>query len=128
GAGHVGQDSALVVLRRLLDALLLIKEHGVADGPWEWHIQWVNDQIAKTWQARGAFPGLGAALEAFGIRHGTALAYDLMSEGIIGIHDDPSPVVDALMRGGLPPPRTAYAGDINALGSSWPPVVEDLRH
>ena len=127
GASHLGHDSALVVLRRLLDVVRLVREHGVADGPWDRHEQWVNDRIAASWEARGDFPGLGPALEAFGIRHGTALAYDLFTGGLAGEGDDPWPVVDAILRGRQAPPRPAYKGDIDALAPIWTSMSERRR-
>jgi len=127
GSSHVGHDSALVILRRLLDVVRLIREHGVADGPWDRHEQWVNDRIAEAWEARGAFPGLGSALEAFGVRHGTSMAYDLFSSGRVTEHDDPWPTVDAVLRGDAPPPNAAYAGDVAALAAVWRTMPERRR-
>jgi hypothetical protein len=50
-----------------------IRQHGIAEGSWEAREDWLNEQIAKTWVDRGAFPGLGSVLEALGMRLGTAL-------------------------------------------------------
>jgi hypothetical protein len=58
----------------------------------------LNEQIARTWVDRGAFPGLGSALEALGMRMGTALALELVASGTVGADDDPWPAVDALLR------------------------------
>ena len=54
-------DIALSTLVRCLGAVHKIREHGVAEGPWE--------QIALIWRDRGAFPGLGPALAALGRLH-----------------------------------------------------------
>ena len=51
--------------RRALDAGALPgrgpahPQHGIAEGPWEHREEWLNQQIARTWVDRGAFPGLG---------------------------------------------------------------------
>ncbi|MEO6603487.1 MAG: hypothetical protein ABIQ16_26625, partial [Polyangiaceae bacterium] len=74
-------DIALSTLVRCLEAVRRIREHGIAKGPWERREEWLNDQIAQAWRDRGAFPGLGAALEALGMRLGTALALELLSSG-----------------------------------------------
>ena len=64
---------------------------------WERREEWINEKIAETWKDRGAFPGVGAALESLGIRLGTALALELLSRGIIKPTDDPWPALDALL-------------------------------
>ena len=58
-------------------------QHGIAPGPWEAREHWINDQIAVAWKDRGAFPGLGSALEALGMPMGTAIARDLLVAGEI---------------------------------------------
>jgi hypothetical protein len=64
-------------MKSSLEAIRRIKEHGIAKGPWTKREEWLNAQIAKAWQDRGAFPGIGSALEALGIRLGTSLCLDL---------------------------------------------------
>jgi hypothetical protein len=66
-------DVALSTLVQCLAAVRKIREHGIAPGPWERREEWLNSQIALAWRDRGAFPGLGAALEALGMRLGTAM-------------------------------------------------------
>ncbi|HEX5547463.1 MAG TPA: hypothetical protein VFX24_08640, partial [Ktedonobacterales bacterium] len=92
-------DVALSVLMRCLDAVRMIRTHGIARGPWDLREQWVNDQIAATWRDRGEFPGVGSALEALGLRIGTSLIVDLMRAGQIRPDSDPWPIVDAILRG-----------------------------
>jgi hypothetical protein len=65
---HASSDIALSMLVRCLESVRLIRQHGVADGPWDQREDWLNEQIAQTWVDRGAFPGLGSALEALGMR------------------------------------------------------------
>ena len=47
-------------------------------------LSWIDTQLNRLWQARGAFPGLGSALSAFGyewgFQHGTLLAYEIERE------------------------------------------------
>ena len=98
-------DVALSTLVRCLDAVRKIRQHGIAEGPWEAREEWLNEQIARTWIDRGAFPGLGSALEALGMRLGTALALELIGTGALASDADPWPVVDALLRGEAAPPQ-----------------------
>ena len=108
-------DIALSILVRCLDSVRRIIDHGIAEGPWENRKDWLNEQIAKTWVDRGAFPGLGSALEALGMRLGTALALDLIAGGHVGSDADPWPFVDAMLRGDVGAPRKAYEADLESV-------------
>ena len=79
-------DIALSTLVRCLEAVRKIREHGIAEGPWERREEWLNEQIAQVWQDRGAFPGLGPALESLGMRLGTALTLELLSSGVVEVY------------------------------------------
>ncbi len=88
---HVSHDAALAMLLRLEQAVDKVK--GRVEGPWDAVRTWLSERVAEVWQARGAFPGLGAALTAFGITDGVLLAHALARH--LGDHDDPWPTVDA---------------------------------
>ena len=51
--------------------------------------------INRLWQVRGAFPGLGATLHAFGLPHGNLLAWHLVGDSEKAI--DPWPVFTAAL-------------------------------
>lgn len=112
-------DVALSTLVRLLGSVRLIRKHGVVAGPWDQREEWVNEQIARVWQQRGAFPGLGSVLEALGVRMGTSLALELLASGVVGMDDNPWPHMDALMRGQLEPPESGYRGDLAAVRKTY---------
>lgn len=82
-------------------AAVLHRMRGRIDGPWDAALAWVGTQLNRLWKARGAFPGLGSALAAFGFewgfQHGSLLAYDieLLRERAGG--GDPWALVDAIM-------------------------------
>lgn len=120
-------DVALSTLVRCLEAVRKIRAHGIVEGPWEKREEWLNRQIAATWRERGAFPGLGPALEALGMRLGTALSLELLSSGAIGSEDDPWSHVDAILRGEVEPPQDAYRGDLEAVRSTWVDLSEERR-
>jgi len=120
-------DVALSTLVRCLDAVRRIRDHGIAPGPWEAREQWLNDQIASAWEDRGAFPGLGAALEALGMPMGTALARDLLVAGDIAPDADPWPLVDAILRGAQEPPHKAYEPALAAARNTWVGLTQDRR-
>ncbi|WP_186207349.1 ATP-dependent DNA helicase [Burkholderia gladioli] len=120
-------DVALSTLVRCLASVRKIREHGIASGPWERREEWLNQQIAQTWQDRGAFPGLGPALEALGLRLGTALALELRACDAVKADDDPWPTVDAMFRGSQKPPQRAYADDLKAIRETWVQLGDERR-
>jgi hypothetical protein len=65
-------------------ALNVRKTAARIEGPWDAVLRWIDAQLNRLWQARGAFPGLGSALSAFGyewgFQHGSLLAYELELE------------------------------------------------
>lgn len=126
-AEHVSPDVALSTLVRFLESVRKIREHGIAQGPWEAREEWLNAQIALAWKDRGAFPGLGSTLEALGMRLGTALSLDLVSSRKVRAGDDPWPVVDAILRGKEEPPLPAYRADLAAVRRTWTSLSEDRR-
>ncbi|MBM4429414.1 MAG: hypothetical protein FJ026_03575, partial [Chloroflexi bacterium] len=123
----VSPDIALSTLTQCLEAVRRIKAHGIAKGPWDAREEWLNEQIAAVWQERGAFPGLGSSLEAIGLRLGTTLVLDLFASGAVGLGDDPWPVVDAILQGRQPPPKSAYQGDVDAVRNMWAMLSDERR-
>ena len=119
--------TALSVLTRCLKSVRLIREHGIAKGPWEKREEWLNTQIADAWRDRGAFPGTGAVLEALGMRLGTSLFYELLSSGALESNDNPWPIIDEVLRRKKRPPQTAYEGDIEAISSTWEGLSDERR-
>jgi hypothetical protein len=68
---HASHDIALSTLVRCLEAVRKVREHGIASGPWEQREEWLNAQIHRVWQERGAFAarnkhGAGAAGRRYG--------------------------------------------------------------
>ncbi|WP_419697321.1 ATP-dependent DNA helicase (plasmid) [Mesorhizobium muleiense] len=120
-------DVALSTLIRCLDAVRKIRAHGIAKGPWERREEWLNTQIGLAWTDRGAFPGLGSALEALGMRLGTALSLELFATGAIASDEDPWPIIDALLRGKRKPPQAAYDSDLEAVRETWINLADERR-
>lgn len=120
-------DISLSTLVRFLESVRKIRQHGIAKGPWERREEWLNGQIARAWQNRGAFPGLGSVLEALGMRLGTALSLELLASKMIAAADDPWPAVDAILRGRRDPPQSAYDDDLKAVRKTWDNLPAERR-
>jgi hypothetical protein len=94
---HDGAVASLVAC-----AATLHRVRGRIEGPWDRALAWIDTQLNRLWKARGAFPGLGSALSAFGyewgFQHGSLLAYEI---GLLGERQgggDPWALVDAVMQ------------------------------
>lgn len=122
-----GPDVALSTLIRCVEAVRKIREHGIAAGPWEKREKWLNQQIAQAWKERGAFPGVGPALEALGLPIGTTLCHDLLSSGIVSASDNPWIAFTQLCEGKISPPHPAYQDRINAFAPTWLNLPEERR-
>ena len=126
GSELSGWDASLSTLARCLQVIRLIKIQGIAPGPWDKREEWVNQQIDSVWEDRGAFPGLGPALEAMGLRLGTSFAMDLAATGKCKPKDNPWQVIDAIFRRQEKPPLPAYTYDILNTSKTWV-TLEDSR-
>ena len=79
GTEHVSNDSAIRVLLDCIKSL----EKAAALGIGENHqasIQWIHNEIAQLEKLRGAYPGMGAALCAFGIEKGHFVAAEIINQ------------------------------------------------
>ena len=99
GSELLTHDGAVASLISCVGALQRVRSH--IEGPWDRALMWVDSQLNRLWEARGAYPGLGSALSAFGyewgFQHGSLLAYEI--ELLRERHgtDDPWVLVDAVM-------------------------------
>jgi len=125
---HVSNDGAIGPLLSCSKALRAI--HRIVPGPWERVLGWIDARLNELWRMRGPCPGLGAALTAFGLPHGTLLAYEL--ERIVasernGGNLDPWPMVDLLLRdpNSLNPELHKGIGD--TLRRKWCALPEERR-
>ena len=101
------------------------------EGPWDQALAWIDTQLNRLWKARGAFPGLGSALSAFGyewgFQHGSLLAYEieLLRERQGG--GDPWALVDAVINDptklGKPVANLLTEG----LQKGWKRLVDERR-
>ena len=111
GSELLTHDGAVASLVSCAAALQRIR--GRIEGPWDQALEWIDKELNRIWRARGAFPGLGSALSAFGyewgFKHGTLLAYEveLMREATGG---SPWDLVDAVIRN-----KTGRSGPIASL-------------
>lgn len=94
---HDGAVASLVACAAVLNRL-----QGRVEGSWDKALKWINSQLNRLWKARGAYPGLGSALSAFGyewgFQHGSLLAYEIELMNEKSGNDDPWKLVDAIFQ------------------------------
>jgi ATP-dependent exoDNAse (exonuclease V) alpha subunit len=76
---HVSNDSAIRVLLDCIRSLEEAEKLGFGENHQQ-SIQWIHNEIAKLEKLRGAYPGMGAALCAFGIEKGHFVAAEIINQ------------------------------------------------
>ncbi|MAM11481.1 MAG: RNA helicase, partial [Rhizobiaceae bacterium] len=79
GSEHLGHDGAIASL--LACAAALRSTAKVVETDVSASLAWIDREIARLWTARGIHPGLGSALSAFGLEHGSLLAHEIVRVG-----------------------------------------------
>ena len=79
GTEHVSNDSAIRVLLDCIKSLEKAEELGIGENH-QTSIQWIHNEIAQLEKLRGAYPGMGAALCAFGIEKGHFVAAEIINQ------------------------------------------------
>lgn len=99
GSEHVTHDQAITVL--IACASLLERIEKILPGNWSLARDWIDTQLNRIWHLRGGFPGLGSALTALGLTHGTLVAHAvgqlLHADGSREVRD-PWPLVEKVLR------------------------------
>jgi ATP-dependent exoDNAse (exonuclease V) alpha subunit len=124
GTEHLAHDGAISSLLAIEKAIKAMRQH-LADEPWDERLAWIDAELNHLWQVRGAFPGLGAALNASGFPHGNLLAWYLSSQGDENF-DPWSALAEVLEK---PESLPAYLGD--GLGDThrkkWEKLPQERR-
>ncbi|MGR3809082.1 AAA family ATPase [Jiulongibacter sp. NS-SX5] len=76
---HVSNDSAIRVLLDCIHSLEEAEKLGIGENHQQ-SIQWIHNEIAKLEKLRGVYPGMGAALCAFGIEKGHFVAAEIINQ------------------------------------------------
>ncbi len=76
---HVTNDSAIGILLECIYSLEKAQELGIGESH-QTSIQWIHNEIAQLEKLRGSYPGMGAALCAFGIEKGHFVAAEIIHQ------------------------------------------------
>jgi hypothetical protein len=80
---QLSHDAVIDVILQCLKVVEVYKDCKIK-GNWEYVITWLNEQLNYVWEDRGAFPGLGAVLTAFGIPSGCVIAREIKEKSTDG--------------------------------------------
>jgi hypothetical protein len=123
GSELLPQDGAIASLLALEKAIKAMRD--LLDAPWEEYLQWIDRELNRLWQVRGAFPGLGAALHAFGLPHGNLLAWYLTGDAEKPV--DPWPRLTKALKDPASLPDYLREGISKTQQQKWEKLPEERR-
>lgn len=124
GTEHLAHDGAISSLLAIEKAIKAMRQH-LADEPWDDHLAWIDAELNRLWEVRGAFPGLGAALNAFGFPHGNLLAWYLAGQGDEKL--DPWPALADVLKEPESLPAYLRDGIGDTLRKKWEKLPPERR-
>ena len=129
GSEHVTNDGAIGALLACAKALQNIRK--ILDSKvWDRALEWIDARINELWGMRGPCPGLGSALTAFGVEHGSLVAYEI--ERMLDAKPetagtDPWILVDQLFREPSKFPKEVSRSIGETLQNTWKNLSADRR-
>lgn len=130
GSEHLTHDGAVSSLVAIAAVLQRLK--GRIPGPWDQALAWTDTELNRLWKARGAFPGLGSALSAYGYEwgygYGTLLGYEIAAaQEAGGQPENPWEVVDQLLSGKMKLPGIAAGRITDTMRKGWQAMPPERR-
>jgi len=120
---HVTHDGAIDALISCATAIKKISQ--VLEGSFKEQLKWIDRRLLELWKRRGAYPGLGAALCAFGVTHAHSLCNELLSKE--GQNEDPWSLVDTAFNDlTILPKELAYQIG-STLQSKWKKLPDERK-
>lgn len=123
GTELLSQDGAIASLLALDKAIKVMR--GFLEAPWDDYVQWIDRELNRLWQVRGAFPGLGAAFHAFGFQHGNLLAWHLVAASEKAV--DPWPLLTAALNDPSSLPDYLRGGIGKTMQQKWQKLPNERR-
>ena len=115
GSELLPQDGAIASLLSIEKAIKAMRDY--FEAPWDEYLTWIDKELNRLWTIRGAFPGLGAAFNAFGLPHGNLLAWYLCSN--LQETESPWPLLESALSDPSSLPEYLQQGIGNTLCQKW---------
>ena len=95
------------------------------EAPWDEYLAWIDKELNRLWTIRGAYPGLGAAFNAFGLPHGNLLSWYLCSN--LQETESPWPLLESALSDPSSLPEYLQQGIGNTLCQKWQKLPAERR-
>ncbi|POZ50725.1 AAA family ATPase [Methylovulum psychrotolerans] len=115
-----GAIASLLAIEKAIKAMCVYFE-----APWQEYLKWIDNELNRLWQIRGAFPGLGAAFNAFGLPHGNLLAWYLSADEESG--NNPWPLLEKALSDSSSLPDYLQQGLGDTLYQKWQKLPPERR-
>jgi len=125
-AEHVGDDTAVGALERLLQSVQAVKDENKVPGDWDQHLVWLNDVLSEVWQNRGPFPGIGSVLQYLECKSGTAFQRQILMP-LLNKGENAWEYVLAILEGRRPCDQKQYAKALKQASERWVAYEEPRR-
>ena len=122
---HVTNDGAIAALLSCNKALQHIQK--VVNGSWDKVQQWIDRRLNELWKMRGPYPGLGAALHAFGVPNANLLALEIENLKLKEAGGDPWVFIDSLLRKKSKAPKELARLLTPTICRKWDALPEERR-
>jgi hypothetical protein len=119
---HVSDDVAVGILELLIQSVQKILDHEIVQGPWNKHLNWLNECLSEVWHGRGPFPGIGSILEYLGFPHGTAFQR-LELKDHVRKGENPWTFVRSILEGHIDPPAK-YGTGFSRAQKKWAKLLK----
>lgn len=123
GTELLPHDGAIASLLAIENAIKNMRD--LVEAPWDDYLHWIDKELNRLWEVRGAFPGLGAALNAFGLPHGNLLAWYLTTNVDNAI--DPWTKLSNLLDNPTTLPNYLQQGIGDTLKQKWKNLPDERR-
>jgi hypothetical protein len=123
GSELLPQDGAIASLLSIEKAIKAMRDY--FEAPWDEYLTWIDKELNRLWTIRGAFSGLGAAFNAFGLPHGNLLAWYLCSN--LQERESPWPLLESALSDPSSLPEYLQQGIGNTLCQKWQLLPAERR-
>ncbi|MCK6525718.1 AAA family ATPase [Myxococcota bacterium] len=118
GSSTIQIDRVIGVLEQAIAALRALMEDAAIPGDYSPQLKWLDGQLHRLWLQRGAYPGLGALLNALEAKKGAQLQRSWVPGAVLR-GDDPAALVFRALGGDVDESLEEFEDDLEAAAEEW---------